>query len=428
MSTLYEILNKYPNEIKSSAKQKQVIIIKAKDRAADQTAIESELTKNKFVFYRQQISALSGSSEVTIIDYGKICTGCFVYLVFKPLSGGMSETTLNSTITELAPALAFANSFHPKNVEDFYTFLKQVDHSKNSVYAVERDMIAGKKFIDDFPSSSKFTLKMTNALHVLDFLYQKNKEAPIDKVIWGYRAKPWGISMAHKGDLFIKYKTGGILGVSLKAGEANTKEPKLNTYVNVVLSSLDISNNTSEVTKLRCALWEKTYSTLFGKGETSATITKTNYDTGANKKTIIAKVSAIEKNNLTKYDDLYDRNLTIIRNSLVKSMNVNYENTMKYLCSAIVGVDAIVPLLVVKATSDRYEILTDEDDISVFLKKTTSINSYISNTSKQDFYIELVSSKTDKLKLKFSVRTNKVGNEHKLGQFYNLAVKFAGVM
>jgi hypothetical protein len=37
-------------------------------------------------------------------------------------------------------------------------------------------------------------------------------------------------------------------------------------------------------------------------------------------------------------------------------------------------------------------------------------------------------SATEKLKMKFAVRTNKTGDEHKLGQFFNLAVKFNGIV
>jgi hypothetical protein len=40
----------------------------------------------------------------------------------------------------------------------------------------------------------------------------------------------------------------------------------------------------------------------------------------------------------------------------------------------------------------------------------------------------LIANASEKLVLKFAVRTNKSGDEHKLGQFYNLAVKFNGIV
>ena len=125
-NALYKILNQYSFEIKKSSPKKQVLFVKAKDKNAAQKNIETELKKNKFVFFRKKDSALSGSTEVTVIDYGKIVKDGSVILVFKPASGGMQETTLNSTITELAPALAFTHGYKPKDVSDFYNFLKIV--------------------------------------------------------------------------------------------------------------------------------------------------------------------------------------------------------------------------------------------------------------------------------------------------------------
>ena len=58
-----------------------------------------------------------------------------------------------------------------------------------------------------------------------------NQKHPIAEVYWGYRTKPRGVDPSNPGDIFLKYANGGMLGVSLKAGGASTKEPILNTYV-----------------------------------------------------------------------------------------------------------------------------------------------------------------------------------------------------
>ena len=47
----------------------------------------------------------------------------------KPKSGGMGESTLNSSITELFPCIAFEKRFKPKNVESFMEQLMAVDLS-----------------------------------------------------------------------------------------------------------------------------------------------------------------------------------------------------------------------------------------------------------------------------------------------------------
>lgn len=412
------ILNQYPNEFKKdkSTKKKQVFFFKVKDRAGTQKDIEKQLSKHKYNFFRRKDNALSGSTEVTVIDDSSTGKENTIVLVFKPISGGMNETTLNSTITELAPALAFEAGYKPNSVEDFYTFLKTVNHTKSNAYVTQRDIAAGKKFVDDFPSSSKFKDKMENAMGVLDWLYSEDKKSPIKNVYWGYRQKPTGVDPKHKGDLFVEYKSGNMLGVSLKAGDEKSKEPKLNTYVKPILESI----HPQLIIELKYILHKKVYE-QFGASS--------DYDTpGLEKVKLIKKLAELEKEDVKKYNELYDINLDTIRQSLTVAFEKNVKNTVSYLQTAIVGKSSTVPLLVLKAYNNKVKILTDEDDVAVFLPKTKSIKAYSSKTSKQDFYIELIASPTEKLKMKFAVRTNKTGDLHKLGQFFNLAVKFNGVV
>ena len=151
------------------------------------------------------------------------------------------------------------------------------------------------------------------------------------------------------------------------------------------------------------------------------------YDKGAEKKLVLEKLASFEKNDLKAYDKMYDDGLEIIRDTLIEAFEKDTKKTVTYLNRAIVGKDESVPLLVIKAYGTNYKILTDEDDVAVFLPKTKKVKCTSSPTSKQDFFIELISTPSDKMILKFAVRTNKVGDEHKLGQFFNLAVKFNGV-
>ena len=80
-----------------------------------------------------------------------------------------------------------------------------------------------------------------------------------------------------------------------------------------------------------------------------------------------------------------------------------------------------------KAFGDKTEVLTDDDIVKECVQRFKSgkqgINVYKSRTSKQTFHIDLKCN-THTTTLNFSIRTNKLGNEHKLGQFINLAVKF----
>ena len=103
------------------------------------------------------------------------------------------------------------------------------------------------------------------------------------------------------------------------------------------------------------------------------------------------------------------------------------KKTVAYFNEAIVGKDKNVPLILVKAFNDTYKIDTSDDDVEVFLPRTKKITSEISKSSKQNFTIQLIENTRSKMGLEFSVRSNKVGDDHKLGQFFNLAVKFNGV-
>ena len=65
------------------------------------------------------------------------------------LSGGQ-QTTVNSTITELFPALCFNNGYNPKNPEDLENFINGVDLKSTKskrTFVNENNIKAGKEFI-----------------------------------------------------------------------------------------------------------------------------------------------------------------------------------------------------------------------------------------------------------------------------------------
>lgn len=415
---LKNILIDYSVELKEdkSSTKRLVFFVRAKDKDSAQKKIEEQLKVAGFAFARQQINAISGSTECTVIDWTTQAPDAKVVLAFKPASGGMSETTLNSTITELSPALAFTHGFKPKDVDHFYDFLKGVDHKTATVYVVDRDRDAGSNFIDQFPLSSKYKEKMTNAIGVLGYIHEEHKKKPIKNVYWGYRAKPPGVDSAHKGDIFLYYHDNKILGVSLKAGGEKTKEPKLNTYVNVIMESLATR---TDIVNLRKKLFDVVYKQVGCTDPANYDISKRN-DT-------YKLLANLEKTNLKRYEELYDTGLEIIRSTLCDFLKKDVKKTTDWVKSAIIGEGGDVPLIVIKAYNDKYQVITDDDDISVFLPKVIKVDAYQSKTSKQDFFVEL-KSKDQTLKLKFAVRTSKVGVQHKLGQFYNLRVLFTGIV
>jgi hypothetical protein len=410
-SDIAKVLAKYSYEVsdKQSNSKRLVLVVKSNDRPGTLAQIKKELSNSGITFTEEKMSSLSGSIPVLIIQGNNTIK---TIIMFKPIRGGMSETTLNSTITELSPVIAFTLKYHPKSVDDFYSFLMTVNHDALDIY-VDNDKKAAIDFISKFSQSSKFKEKMNNAMGVLKYLYDEDKKSKIKQVIWAYRKKPFNIPSSHKGDIFIVYQTGGIVGVSLKAGTETSLEPKLNTYVNPILTSFGISNN-----KLRSLMYTAVYSKIPNIGSA------TTYDSSDRRNTLKI-LDALETNNPTMYNSLYDTGLDIVRTYLCDMFKADYKKTIKWIRTAILG-ESDVPLVVVKAYNSTYEIVTDDDDISVFLPKVKAISATKSPTSKQDFYIELIAG-SEKLKMMFSVRTNKSGVEHKLGHFYNLSVKFNGI-
>ena len=82
-----------------------------------------------------------------------------------------------------------------------------------------------------------------------------------------------------------------------------------------------------------------------------------------------------------------------------------------------------------KAAGDTTKIIDDENVIKDCVqtsKKLNGIKAYPSKTSKQNWHIDLTC-RTHTTTLNFSIRTNKPGINHKLGQYVNLAVKFNGI-
>ena len=94
--------------------KRDVYFFKVKDRIGAKKKVDAQLKKHKIKYESETIPSISGE-EVTIFDLSKK-----TILAFKPKSGGMRETTLNATITELMPAIAFLNKVTSTDVTKFY--------------------------------------------------------------------------------------------------------------------------------------------------------------------------------------------------------------------------------------------------------------------------------------------------------------------
>lgn len=403
---------------KKSSSRTTVFVIKTPDR----DGARDELAKNlKDAGIEHKVIGSSMSSfdpiEVTGMEGGR----CI--FLFKPKSGGMSETTLNSSITELFPAIAHEKGYTPKNVSDFYDFILKQDVDKLKCVA-SSDKKAAVEFIGLAEDSSKFQEKMENAIGIHKYIKDEEKEQKIKQVYWGYRAKPSGVPKGHPGDIFIQFdgKAPNILGVSLKAGGKKTSEPKLNTYVNPIYQFF---KSGKDVKKLSLRLHKEVYSKIEGMPSADT------YDS-KERRTTENVLRDLDKKNNKLYEQLYDQMLEIVRDELINLFNTNGKvggKSFDYIKEAILRDAPDVPTKVIKGVGSSYEQVTDDDELGVFLPVVKFLKAEKSGNSKQNWFIHLKSKDTT-LTMQMSVRTNKAGHagKKKLGQFYNLAVKYNGLV
>lgn len=395
--------------VKSAGEKSVIYEIRSADRETTRENVEKALKKHHVGVVTRQQMAIS-SMAVTKCKTPKT-TYTFIY---KPTKGGMSQTTLNASITELFPCIAFETGISSRSVRTVREFYNKIIENNNpslSCYLNSRDAKAGKEFIDK-AETGKFQEKVQNAINVLRWIEAVNKKHPIQNVYWGYRAKPAGVMNNHPGDIFLKFKNGKILGVSLKAGGETTDEPKLNTYVKPIF---DYYGKTREYDALKDKLWPQ-YALIPGITEDD----KKNWG----KNSLALKTYDFEKNNPDAYNELYDRNLEIIKEELIKLLNSDFNKTKKWLLEKVAQQQQDVPLVVVKTTQRTARRDKSSDLLVEALASVTDIIAQPVTTGNSKQAWNIVLSDGSKLKLDFTTRTNKVGAGHKLGQFANLAVKF----
>ena len=394
-----------------SERSRVVIKVVSDDRDADRDEILRRL-KNAGIL----ANIISTTSSVDPID-GNF-EGRNFRINVKPKSGGMGESTLNSSITELFPCIAFEKKLNPKNVQDFMQKLMNTDLSKCKCI-IGSDLAAAETTVNSADTSSKFKEKMENALGILDFINDQHNDKSIKNVYWGYRGKPRGVPENHPGDMFIEYT--GIkpkwLGVSLKAGGKKTKEPQLNTYHNTIFVNSrgpDFKDKAG-----MAALRKKVYAEVYSKIKDMPLIDE--YDNRKGKSKTDAAINKLPKRDQDSY---YDDYLAIVRQALVDRFNKNKAASMQYIKDAILREAQDVPTIVIKAVGSSYEEVTDRDEVGVFLPQVEFIQAYLSSSgkSKQNWFIALLSG-DEVVTLSMAVRSSTGG---KLKQ-NNLKVTYNGL-
>ena len=395
----------------SSARGAVKIRVPSEDRENDRDEI---LRRLKNADINASLKSTNSSVDPIAGDY----EGTKFVINVKPASGGMGESTLNSSITELFPCIAFEKKLKPKNVIDFMEKLMGVDLSSCSCI-ISSDLKAAKETVNNAEKSSKYEEKMKNAMAILQFINDQHADKPIKNVYWGYRGKPAGVPSGHPGDMFIQYKDKKLLGVSLKAGGKKTKEPQLNTYhVPVFVNSRGASfSDQKGLDSLKKQIY-KVYAKIKGMPDQKV------FDGGSTGrgKEKNKTIKLIDKLSKKKSDALYDEYLEVVRTGLIKRFNKDKKESLKYIKDAILREAPDVPTIVIKAIGLDYEEVTDRDALGVFLPQVEFIKARKSKSSKQNFLIDLKSG-DEMLSLNMTVRSSSGG---KLKQF-SLKVTYNGL-
>ena len=401
-------------KIKSGNAKTVIYIVTSDRRFETQTLLNEQLSNAGFNVNKVFVGSISNSQESTEF---LLPSGARRRIGFKP-SRGFQDTTFMASITELFPAIAFINRISPTlSTEQFYNAILAANSPRvgpPGPYLSMNDSTKGKEIIDKAEPGPdlKITEKITNAKRITEWLNNHNQKHPIAEVYWGYRTKPSGVDPSNPGDIFLRYANGGMLGVSLKAGTASSKEPILNTYVKPIF---DFFGKPNDYRTLKESLYPQ---------YREAGVSELDIRTKWGSTQLAQQLGRFERENSTEYNRLYDINLELVRNGIVRLFNSNITKTRRFIRTEILKTQLKTPFIKVKATTATAYIDNTYDQLSAGLEAATSIVAS-PGASKQEFLIKLTDGIT--LDMEFSARTNKSGFLHKLGQFENLAVKFNAI-
>ena len=347
-------------------------------------------------------------------------------------SKSMGETTQNASITELFPCLAFNKKFRPNSVEDFKKFLYKLNIKSAKTSYASSDADAAAEVIDRLSTMEERFIKMKieNAIGITNFLYDLNTSKPIQKVVWGYRAKPAGVPKNHAGDIFVFFKNKEILGISLKAGTTKSKEPLLNSYVK---TQLKLMGKESALKPMEDEMWDAVYSKI---PNVESVASKSTYASGDRKVTAAVRQLYLDYHlqNEEESNNLYAAMVRIQRTHFCKALNeLTLEDFKNWVYDNFnLQKPAKVPLILVKAVGKTAE--QKGDDLASLLPLVTSFKAYLNKASVQEWFID-IDTPDEMKKLKMTIRSDAGVREGKtlaklgrLAKFSMLKLQYSGVV
>ena len=116
-------------EVKGATSRSVTYLVKSDDRDKTKADVEGLLSRLGRVYNEQKSVS---SVPVSCVRMGD---GTILMFIYKPRKGGMSMTTLNSSMTELFPCIAFMNGINPNlSVRDFYQAIRKANNPNAAYY------------------------------------------------------------------------------------------------------------------------------------------------------------------------------------------------------------------------------------------------------------------------------------------------------
>lgn len=245
------------------------LMVYLEDRASQSVKITDEI-KNMGI----EVDVQRGGKDVEFVLDGKK-----IRLKYKP-TGGQAATTYHSTITELIPCLlweiGYSGQADPTQIvktifdsfgEDLdgldncpvFVNKSDVDSGRNSLFALRTDIEIGKAIP---------TEKIGIGWKIYDWLKQHNGKddfyKPIDRLIWAYRVKPFGIYQKCTADIVIDSGNTGAYGVSIKAASTSSEKIRMgSTSIYEMIKDSNLSSAQSYLDNLIEISWTNVYQPIF---------------------------------------------------------------------------------------------------------------------------------------------------------------------
>ena len=225
------------------------------------------------------------------------------------------------------------------------------------------------------------------------------------------------------------------MGVSLKAGTATSKEPKLNSYVGTTLRKPAWKKAyPNAITKLKNDLWTQIYSKIpdMPKSMNKSNWLQISTTRQTPHKCVQQAVLDLFKENPSKFDEYYVKMNTISRNQLVCMINGNLNATKQWINEEfrLQKQDVDVPMILVKAIGTN-AVASPTDPLRDILPSVTKVNAYLKSGSVQEWFIDLMTEKSsEKMTLSMTIRSDSEYREAKqkgkLGAYTMLKLLYRG--